>query len=76
MLSTSNGIRSAHGVSDSPLTAVAALRPSARGSAAPGVQAMERPSTQQITELKDLLDAGALTQAEFEAKKAELLQRL
>ena len=48
----------------------------ARGSAAPGVQAMDRPTTQLITELKDLLDAGALTQAEFEAKKAELLQRL
>ena len=53
---------------------VAAIE-SARGPACPSVQVMERPTT-QIAELKDLLDAGGITQAEFDAKKAELLQRL
>ena len=36
-------------------------------------RAAQRVDTQQLKELKELLDMGALTQEEFEAKKKDLL---
>jgi hypothetical protein len=37
--------------------------------------APQRSVVEELTDLKNLLDAGALTQAEFDAQKAKLLQR-
>lgn len=45
--------------------------------ARPGASAPATPSiTEQISALADLRDRGAISEAEFEAKKAELLKRL
>ena len=38
--------------------------------------ALEETPVQKITSLKLLLDSGALSPAEFEAKKAELLKQV
>ena len=49
------------------------------GHAAPGGSAGRRPPadiSDQITELADLRDRGAITEAEFQAKKTELLGRM
>jgi membrane protease subunit (stomatin/prohibitin family) len=42
--------------------------------AAPPPAAPQKSITEQLTELKQLLDAGVLTQPEFEAAKAKVLR--
>ena len=43
---------------------------------AAGASAVEKSPTEKIADLKGLLDLGAITQADFDAKKAELLSRV
>lgn len=65
-----------------PITGPEAYRPPGRGRTrslfgSPAKRAYEREDTaEQIRKLADLRDSGAITQEEFEAKKAELLARL
>ncbi|MEM1436982.1 MAG: SHOCT domain-containing protein [Pseudomonadota bacterium] len=55
---------------------VAAELPPKPGSAAPAAAAAEDEVFERIGKLAKLKDAGAITDAEFEAKKAELLERI
>lgn len=65
---------------NSILTRIEAKLPAALAAAAKTPATAQAPApqspTQSLVELKKLLDAGAITQAEYDAKKVELLKRL
>ena len=50
--------------------------PAPAATATPGPTAASGDATEQLAKLHDLLTRGAITQAEYDAKKAELLNRL